>query len=129
MDSATRSVELERKQIGRFLIGAVVATGLATIVLTLVAVRVFQSRVPGDLLVSTAIGTSMGLAILLVGSSAILSLELAYLMRRRMTHASLPRALGPGPGLAMRTPAEYAIRPHHSARDRPGRRPWRHGST
>ena len=120
---------MERKQIGRFLIGAVVATGLGTILLTLVALRGFESPASGDLVVSTALGTSVCLAILLVGSFAILSLELAHLMRRRLTPGSLPRAAGRGPSMAMRTPADHALRPHHSTRNQPGRRPWRRGPT
>jgi hypothetical protein len=104
------------------LIGTVVA-GLATIVLTIVALRDFQSPTSGDLVAATAIGTPMSLAILLVGLLVILGLESAHLGRHRLTHMSLFRAPGRGPRVAMRIPADHAVRPHHSDRDRPGRRP------
>jgi hypothetical protein len=126
LDSVIGGIELEPRHSGRFLIGAVV-TGLATILLTLVALRGLLTPPSGDLVASTAIGTSMSLAILLVGSFAILSLEFAHLMSRRLKHASPPpTAPGRGPGVAMKTPAGHAARLHHSARDRPGGRPWRH---
>ena len=120
---------MARKHSGRFLVGAVV-TGLATILLTLVALHGLPAPPSGDLVASTAIGTSMSLAVLLVGTLAILSLELVHLLSRRLVHAGQPhRAPGRGPGVAMRTPAEHAARLHHSARDRPGGRPWRRGPT
>ena len=106
-----------------------IIAGVSTILLALAALRDFQGLPPGDLMLSTAIGTSISLAILLVVLLVILSLESTHLRHRWLTRMSLRRALPRGPRVAMQTPADQALRPHHSVRDRPGRRPWRHGPT
>ena len=119
---------MQSRQSGGLLVGVVVA-GLATVLLALAALRGFEGAPSGDLMLSTASGISISLAILLVVSLAILSLESKHLRSRRLTRMSSRRAPGRGPRIAMQTPADQALRPHHSARDRPGRRPWRHGPT
>lgn len=117
------------RQIGGLLVGVIVAA-IATILLALAALRDFQGLPAGDLIPSTAmISTSLSLAILLVVLLAILSLESAHLKHLWLTRMSLRRVLGRGPRVAIQTPAEHALRPHHSARERPGQRPWRHRPT
>ena len=83
---------MEPRHSGRSLLGAGIA-GIATILLTLVALRGLQDPPSGDIVASTAIGTSTGVAVLLVGSLAMLGLELARLARERPS--GRPRRHGP----------------------------------
>lgn len=107
-----------------------VVAGVAGILLTLAAIHGFQGLPSGDLILSTAmIGTSISLAILLVVLVVIMRLESTHLRDRWLTRINLRRALRQGPRVVTQTPADQALRPHHSARDRPGRRPWRHHPT
>jgi hypothetical protein len=126
-DSVTRGNKVHPRQIGGLLVGVVVA-GIATILLALAALRDFQGLPAGDLVPSTAmISTALSLAILLVVLLAILRMESTHLRHLWLTRMSLRRVLGRGPRVVMQTPADQALRPYHSVRDRPGRRPWRHG--
>lgn len=128
-DSVTRGDKLHPRQIGGLIVGVVVA-GVAGILLTLAAIHGFQGLPSGDLILSTAmIGTSISLAILLVVLVVIMRLESTHLRDRWLTRINLRRALRQGPRVVTQTPADQALRPHHSARDRPGRRPWRHHPT
>lgn len=72
------------------LVGAIVATGLLSVLLAAVAFRESQSSSLGDVAVSTRFAGWTSVA-LVAGSLALLSLQVAHVMRRRTRTVQLPR--------------------------------------
>lgn len=70
----------------------IVATGLISIILGIVTMNGFQSSASGDLMISSTMWSGVSLAILLVGTLALLSLDLAHVMRRRPRRARMTGA-------------------------------------
>jgi hypothetical protein len=63
--------------------GATVATGLVGIILGIVTLNGFQGSGSGDLVVSSTMGSGVSLALVLAGTLALLSLDLAHATSRR----------------------------------------------
>ena len=98
IDRVGRTVVTVEHQIDRtedhWVVVAVVATGLVSIILGVATLSGFQSSGSGDLVVSSTMGGGLNLAIMLVGTLALLSLELAHRSGRRARHARVAVAAG-----------------------------------
>jgi hypothetical protein len=80
-------------------IGSIVATSVVTIMMGIATLNGFESSASGDLVVPSAVGSGLNLAILLAGTLVLLSLEVGQVRSRRARHATLARPTGrPSPG-------------------------------